>query len=308
MGKFGTFRHMGIPVRDQLVTTGNTWYVHNGTGLDGNIGDAPVRPFKTLDYAIGKCTASKGDVIYVMPGHTENIAAAGAIAMDVAGINVVGIGRGSLRPTFTLTAAASSVTISAADCMISNCIFTAGFADVATCFTVSAKNARIEKCFFNESAVDLNWLSCILTDAVDNSCDGLQVVGCKRTSIDAAALAMISILGNINDLMVEDNFDNQASAANVGHFMICSSKVLLSASIQRNVLNLTGDNNAQAVGVFQTGSSSTSTGIMAWNLVGSLDTGTELIVTASQGFQMFNNYYTGTANASGKLWPVVDVA
>jgi hypothetical protein len=42
--------------------------------------------------------------------------------------------------------------------------------------------------------------------------------------------------------------------------------------------------------------------------VASLDTTTELIATAGTGLAYFNNYYTGTADTSGKLWPVVDGA
>ena len=38
------------------------------------------------------------------------------------------------------------------------------------------------------------------------------------------------------------------------------------------------------------------------------DTTTELIATAGTGLKFFENYYTGTADASGKLWPVVDAA
>jgi hypothetical protein len=45
---------------------------------------------------------------------------------------------------------------------------------------------------------------------------------------------------------------------------------------------------------------------MAYNLVGSLDTTTELIVTAALDFQQFQNFYTGTIAKSGKLWPEAD--
>lgn len=309
MGMYGTFKHKGIPVRDQLATTGNTFYVSSTGGIDiPEHGGNPNAPFASIDYAIGKCTANKGDVIYVMPGHVENVAAAGAIALDVAGVSIVGLGRGSLRPILSLTAAAASITISAASCQVKNIIFNANFADVATCFTVSAVDARIEGNLFKEAGTDLNWLSCVVTSATNNACDGLEVIGNERNSIDAAALAFVSILGNITGLNVSDNIDTQSSAADVGHFIIMSSKVCLNTKILRNILNLNGDNNAQTVGVFATGSSTTSTGVMAHNLVGSLDTTTELIVTATLDFQMFQNFYTGVLQASGKLWPAVDLA
>lgn len=95
----------GAPVAGEF-TTGNVWFVDSGSGSDGYDGKSPKSPFATLDYAIGKCTATNGDLIYVMPGHAETTT---AIAVDVAGITIKGIGRGRARPTFTATTAASDL-------------------------------------------------------------------------------------------------------------------------------------------------------------------------------------------------------
>jgi len=290
------------------VGLGKTFYVDSVTGDNGRNGRSAKTAVATIDYAIGLCTANKGDVIYVLPGHTESITTAGAIALDVAGVSIVGLGRGSIRPTISFWAAAATIAISAANCSIENMIFNANFADVVVGVKVTAANAQVKNCLFKEAGADLNWLSCIATGTVDNAADGLEIVGNERISIDAAALAFVSILANTDRLKIMYNFDNQASAADVGHFLIMAAKVCLGAQIIGNVLNLTGDNNAQTVGVFATGSSTTSTGVMAYNLVGSLDTTTELIVTAALDFQQFENYYTGTIAASGKLWPAVDGA
>jgi hypothetical protein len=301
-----------LPAVDEGPITGNVYWVSSvqsaAQGDTNNGGDGTFEhPWSDIDYAIGQCTASNGDVIYVKPGHTETISAASGITLDVAGVRIIGIGWGSLIPTITLdTAATATFVISAADTAVSNFIFTANYADIATCFSVSAKNVRIDRCSFRETATNMNFLSCIVTSSTNNACDGLTITNCERISIDAAALAFLSVLGNLKRLQVIGNFDNQSSAANVGHFIIASSKVLLGARIIGNTLNLNGDNNAQTVGVFMTGSSSTSTGTMAYNLVGSLDTTTELIITAGQGFQQFENYYTGTADKCGKLWPAAD--
>ena len=47
---------------------------------------------------------------------------------------------------------------------------------------------------------------------------------------------------------------------------------------------------------------------MAYNLIQSLDTTTELIVTAALDFAMFDNKYTGVQGASGYLLPAADSA
>ena len=304
---------MGVPVfgtgaASIPVTLGNYWFVNGATGVnDPAYGKEPGKPFDTIDYAIGKCSAY--DVIIVAPGHTETISSVGGITADVIGITVVGLGTGLKRPTVTMnTAATTSVVVSAASVTFDNIIFTANYADIATCFTVTGKDCTIKNCSFLETATDMNFLSCILTGTTDNGADGLSVINNERISIDAAALAFVSILGNCNRLKVIGNFDNQSSAANVGHFIIMAAKVCLGAQIIGNILQLNGDNNAQTVGIFMTGSSTTSTGIVAYNLVGSLDTTTVLLDTATLDFQHFENYYTGTIAASGKLWPAADAA
>ena len=95
----------GVPVSGEL-TTGNVFFVDSGSGSNSNTGKKPSTALATLDYAIGKCTATNGDIIYVMPGHAETTT---AIAVDVAGITIIGIGRGRARPTFTATTTASDL-------------------------------------------------------------------------------------------------------------------------------------------------------------------------------------------------------
>jgi len=86
-----------------------------------------------------------------------------------------------------------------------------------------------------------------------------------------------------------------------------STKVCLDTLIIGNICNVLGATNA-AVGIFITGDSTTSTGVLAYNLCSSLDTTTELFATAGLDFFPFENYYSGTIARSGKLWPAVDDA
>jgi hypothetical protein len=286
--------------------TGKVFWVDSGTGSDDNDGKKDT-PFKTIDYAIGKCVADNDDLVLLYPGHTDTVSAAGTITSDVAGVHILGLGRGLARPTVTYdTAAAACWNITGANCVIENIILTANFADVAKAFDVDAKDFLLKNCSFLETATDMNFLTCVETDDTANAADGLSVVNCERISVDAEALAFVSILGACDRLRLIGNFDNQASAANVGHFLIMAALVCLGAQIIGNCLNLTGDNNAQTVGVFATGSSTTSTGIMAHNLVGSLDTTTELFDTATLDFQHFENYMTGTIAKSGYVLPAID--
>lgn len=107
---------------NSITTTGKVFYVHYGTGKDGaGAGVFPEAPFKTIDYAIASCTANKGDVILVMPGHSESLAT--DIDVDVAGITILGLGVGESRPVVTfITSTAAKIDVDAANCRISNLV------------------------------------------------------------------------------------------------------------------------------------------------------------------------------------------
>lgn len=303
----------GIPVLPPMsadITTGSVFFVGNrtnGNGSDGNSGATPSAPFATVDAAIGACTASKGDIIYVLPGHAETVTAT-SIAFDVAGIRIIGLGNGLNRPTFTFGAAAATITVSAANCSWSNCHFIANFADVASAFTLStAKDFRCDGNSFIATSSILNFLSLVVTNATNNDADGLTFTNNWYYGLAATENAVVSVLGNLNRLNVSGNFVDKAATNDAGQFLTLSSKVLVAARIQNNVLIVLGATGA-TVGIFLTGSATTCTGIVSGNYVASLDTTTELIATAGTKLKFFENYYTGTADASGKLWPVVDAA
>src|SRR4051812_2686908 len=102
----------GIPVVPGAprIFTGTAYFVCNLTnknGSDGNSGLTPAQPLATVAKALTLVTANNDDVIYVMQGHAENIASASAIACSVAGVSIVGLGNGNLRPTFTWKTIAS---------------------------------------------------------------------------------------------------------------------------------------------------------------------------------------------------------
>jgi len=121
---FGRWLQGSVVITDQAKSTGARFFVHSGTGTDGaGFGSSPDKPFATLDYAIGKCTASKGDIIYVLPGHTETFIATNGFDADVAGIAIIGLGWGAQRPTFVFNHANAQVNVGAASVRIENIRF-----------------------------------------------------------------------------------------------------------------------------------------------------------------------------------------
>lgn len=261
----------------------------------------------TVDAAIGLCNANSGDSIYVLPGHTETVTST-SIALDVAGIRVVHLGEGANQAVYTFGAAAATITVTGANSTWKGGRFAAAFADVAAAFTVgAAANFTLEGGFFYDTASNLNFLSIIVTGSTNNQADGLRVIGNSWYALAATGNAFVSILANENHLFVADNFMDSAATNNVGHFITLSSKIIKGARIVRNTCVVLGATTA-TVGIFLTGSGTTSTGLVADNRCSSLDTTTELMFTASTGLVYFDNKYTGTADASGYLVPAADSA
>lgn len=120
----GPVYSQGAPVVP--FTTGTVYYVSSthAHASNNNPGTDATRPLATIDGAIGKCTANVGDVIVVMPGHAETVSAAAGIAVDVAGIQIVGLGYGTNKPTITVgTATTADVNVSAANVRMANLRF-----------------------------------------------------------------------------------------------------------------------------------------------------------------------------------------
>ena len=132
------------------ASTGQVFYVNGSTvlapgaigGSNGNNGLSPQEPFSTIEYAVDQCTANRGDTIYVLPSHTETVAAAD-LNIDVAGVSVIGLGQGAARATLNLTATGSVVQLSAANCLLEHFLVTGGIDAIVSPIRVSAADCAL---------------------------------------------------------------------------------------------------------------------------------------------------------------------
>jgi len=132
----------GVPILN--THAGNIFWVDSGAGSDAYNGTRNF-PFATIDYAIGRCTANNGDIILVKPGHAETLEAAAAIAADVAGISIIGLGSGADRPKLTFsTDVDASVAISAASVTIENIIGISGINALTKPFDVTGSDFHLD--------------------------------------------------------------------------------------------------------------------------------------------------------------------
>jgi hypothetical protein len=273
------------------------------TGSNGNQGTFND-PFATIDYAIGRCTADRGDVIFVKPGHTETISAAAGIAADVAGIAIVGLGNYNSRPTITLdTATTATFTISAANITLYNLLFKPNFADIVTAINVTAKGATIAYVDFLDTAVDMNVLTPIkATSTVDNNADGLTVENCKWFSPDAASLEFIEINADLENLVINDNQVVTLGTASP-LFLTAGTKINRGLSVKRNYLQNANTANDLA---YDNGGA-TNSGIIAHNRIGHSDVTTAHVLGAVAGARFFDNLSVSTDALSGFVLPAIDV-
>ena len=144
-------------VADVVDHPGNIWFVDssNSDAADSaSAGRNPDIPFATLAYAFSSDVLTAGDTVYVMPGHTE--APTTAITLDIAGINVIGLGTGTTRPQITGGATSiDNVTITAADIVFDNFYFNEATVSAATAnINIAAANVTVRNCHMDMGAND----------------------------------------------------------------------------------------------------------------------------------------------------------
>jgi len=293
----------GMPVLgmgEETMTTGNVFFVDSGNtnASDGNLMTSPDKPGATIDAAIGKCTANNGDIIFVMPGHDENPTA--AIAMDVAGVWIRGLGWGGSRPKVTFGAAGASVAMSAASCRISNIVFDLGTvaATVTNCFNITANYCIVENCEIEPHATSqfTNFLTA--TDAQfviirNNVFRGIE--GTSGTSgVVVDGCDDLQIYGNIIfGQFTEHAFDNTTPA---------SVDEVLRAIIVGNLIH----NASATAGDLTVEMDAAATGIMAWN---GLSGGLALASNVDFGnMRMIENYLTDAVDVHGVVMPTTAAA
>lgn len=217
------------------VHTGNVFFVVTGGSDSVGAGDTPDNPFATIDFAIGQCTANQGDTIYVMPGHTETIAAAAGIACDVAGISIIGLGHGANRPLISWSATASTWTITAASVLIKNIVCVSTVNELVVMFSSSASDLTLYKVDVKDPGSGLECIQFLITTAAS---DNLEVIKCKHNATTAAATAQLwirligcdapHILDNVFTLTLENGATDAAISgdASVTGFLIKGNVIM----------------------------------------------------------------------------------
>ena len=126
--------------------SGNVYFVDSVTGSAAG-GYTMDGPAATLTQALALVTAANNDRIVVFGTHAETIVGAAGVSIAKSGVQIVGLGQGRLRPTFTFTTSvAASFDVSAANVQIQNLVFVTGIDNQTAVNNVTAADVQFLNC------------------------------------------------------------------------------------------------------------------------------------------------------------------
>lgn len=224
-------------IQDVLQHPGNMFFADSGAGAQGadsaGYGRNPDSPFLTIDYAVAFCTANNGDRIYAMPGHAETISAAAGLALDVAGVTVVGLGEGTDQATITLdTDANSDIDIDAANVTIEHMHIIAGFADIVAAIDVNADDFTLRNCRLTGDNAGLNALIWV-QDAAGTGSDRITIEDCYVLDVDASNTHFTNLAGTGDGHIIRRN----VIYGDFGTLCIGGAGVVTYCTVADNVIN-----------------------------------------------------------------------
>lgn len=249
-----------------------------------------------------------GDIIYILPGHVESVTAAdfgnaGLAVAGAAGYSVVGLGSGTFRGLFNLTAAASTILLNQpcieyANLQLNFAVTAATV--VVTPMTVSQPGCRIVDCFINWGASTtigcgstLGAISVTSTyfEFLNNTCLNLDVAGTAGN-----AICLLSLNGANYCNISWNRIYGSTTATTVGpiHFLttLSSDVYILHNYIENLITSSTIAISSAITGV---------TGDVEENRL-RVNSGIQPItVSANMSTTLFQNFATNTVNKAGAL-------
>lgn len=273
---------------DSLFSTGTVFYVSSTTGSNDNNGTDPSTPKATIAGAISACTASKGDVIICLPGHTEAVTST-SLTLSKAGVTIVGIGTGSVKPTLTFGATSSTINVQAANCTMQNFRMTAGIGDVVTAFlhATAAQNTRYIDIEFYATST-FNFINCYTLGAANIS-DGCRWVRNYLRTADAGQLALCVTAAGHDDLKFYDNYVVHAAAA--AGLLTGGSANFLGLDVRGNFVQ-TGQTDG-SVGVLVITTGTASSGSIVNNDMKTADAAANVAIPIASKVYAAKNYIAG---------------
>lgn len=256
-------------------------------GVAGNASGAygykPTTPCATIAQGLGLCTANKGFKVFVLPGHTEAVNAAAFLTASKAGVEIIGLGVGTNRPTLTWgTTVDAQIILTGANQTWRNMRFDfTGIDAVVAAVSITASGVTFEDCEITTNSATAGAVLGFLTAATANKLTfrRCQFIGAQTNAGTTTTAQIKHEVGA--DLTIEDcYFTGKMTQA------ILNATTVLRANISRNKFHVyTGT----AAFTFET----SSTGFATDNRI-CVASGTAPVVGAALSYS--GNRYTTEAN------------
>lgn len=249
--------------------------------------------YNTIAAAISACTASRGDVIFVDQQYTETRTT--AITVNKAGVSIIGMGAGMLRPTITGNGTIDVFDVTSANVTIANFIFPAPSTDDQTSdINVAAAGCSILNTYHIGSTTAKNKTDII---TVASGGDDLLVEGVRAYNTVVDCVSWLSLEAAVARPVIRD-------CVVMGQFstgVLMDEATATLCSVQRNIFKNT--KAATAVVTFTTGN---STGVMSDNRCSGRHTTIASNIVPGTGMDFFENYVVEEAALNGLYIPAQD--
>jgi len=267
-----------------------------------NTADMNQRLWPSVASVLPYCVASRKDRIIVHPNHTENIASADAWAV-VAGLSIVGLGFGATRPTFTFSAADSTLVLDAAGISVQNCRWLCAGPAGTTALTVTAPlSVTGEGCTFEgnyfEVGIDADQL-CTAFCNVAAANVGFYANTIRGLAQASTPTSIITLTGADYFKFVGNHCKAALSAAAKG-FIANSTTASADVLIQENNFWQWKSDSSACISL---AANSVTTGMIVNNRFRVMGDSIQPVVYSGTGVDvaLFGNYCDDTANGNGAL-------
>ena len=184
-----------------FFVSGGTAALYGGGGANSGACDTPEEPATTIQAALDKTVAGRGDTVVILPG-SRTITA--ALTMTKADVTLTGLGGSSpVKPSAilsSLAASADAINVSAANVVIEDLHFPASTAATTSRIDAGAAGLVVRNCTFECGAFDL------------------ETITIPAIEIEAAASHYIKILNNdFNGMNDTNGWDVGAINSAVAH-------------------------------------------------------------------------------------------
>lgn len=270
---------------------GSAFFVDATNGDSANSGSSWDNALATVDQAIAKCTATKGDVIYMAPWHAESEAGVDTAiwTMDVANVSLIGVRQGGQIPTFTFTDDGATASVTAANCVVQGCKFVSGVVDLAVALTVAATadGLTVDDCEFQDGSAILEMVFGI---QVATTVNDMTVQNSRFFTTDAGSGtdSAIKLVGSTYRFVLQDCFFRGDWDVSVIDGADAAGFDIL---IQRNNINQLEATNGLTVSL-----NAATTGAVVYNNCHAGLNGTHM---AAAGCLLAQNYETNVEGAQG---------